>query len=128
MTEAFKKMTPDKGGEMNMPPGMSTEDMPQPKNFEDFFDLDVTSHSITKQLNKNKYATVNDDKSMQAIQQMNSMGAPMTLNYVFNLPRPAKTTEGKGLKLSADKKKVSLAVTSEDFFDDPKKFEFKIEY
>jgi hypothetical protein len=120
-------MSDKKGGEMDMPAGMSADDMPKPKNFDDFFDMNFTSHSITKQLNKESYATVESDKTMQAIQQMNSMGAPMTINYVLNLPRPAKTTEGK-LKLSADKKKVTLVVTSEDFFDDPKKFEFKIEY
>jgi hypothetical protein len=128
--EALTKMgTGDKkANEMDLPPGMDAEDMPKPKNFDDFFDINMTSHSISKQLNKESYATVETDKMMQAVQQMNSMGAPMTLNYVFNLPRPAKSTEGKGLKLSADKKKVSLTVTSEDFFDDPKKFEFKIEY
>jgi len=123
--EATKKMAE---GKAEMPMGMNEDDMPKPKSFDDYFDIVMTNNSITKTINKEKYATAADDQYMKILQQMSSMGAPATVNYVFNLPRPATKTEGKGLKLSSDKKKVTLTVNSDDFFDEPKKFEFKIEY
>ena len=123
--EATKKLAE---GKAEMPMGMNEDDMPKPKSFDDYFDIVMTNNSITKTINKEKYATAADDQYMKILQQMGSMGAPATVNYVYNLPRPATKTEGKGLKLSGDKKKVTLTVSSDDFFDEPKKFEFKIEY
>ena len=56
------------------------------------------------------------------------MGLSMKANYVINLPRPAKTVEGKGIKLSEDKKTITISSDLDDFFDDPSKLEYKIEY
>ena len=126
MTEEATKKIAD--GKAEMPMGMNEDDMPEPKSFDDYFDVVITNNSITKTINKEKYATAADDQYMKILSQMGSMGAPATVNYVFNLPRPATKVEGKGLKLSSDKKKVTLTVNSDDFFDEPKKFEFKIEY
>jgi len=123
--EATKKMA---NGKAELPMGMSEDDMPKAKTFDDYFDLVITNNSMTKTINKEKYATAADDQYMKILQQMSSMGAPATANYVINLPRPATKVEGKGVKLSSDKKKVTLTATSDDFFDEPKKFEFKIEY
>jgi len=65
---------------------------------------------------------------MKSLQQMSGMGSPVTVNYVVNLPRKAKKVEGKAVKLSDDKKKVTVSVTSDDFFNDPSKFEYRIAY
>ena len=98
------------------------------KTFDDFFDVAVTGNLISKTLNKTKYATVPNDQYMQSLKQMSGMGSPITSNYVINLPRPAKKAEGKAVTLSQDKKKVTITVTSDDFFDNPSKFEYKIQY
>jgi len=65
---------------------------------------------------------------MKSLQQMSGMGSPMTVNYIINLPHRAKKVEGKAVKLSGDKRKVTVSVTSDDFFNDPSKFEYRIEY
>ncbi|HEV8283433.1 MAG TPA: hypothetical protein VGQ09_03940 [Chitinophagaceae bacterium] len=119
-----KKLT---SGEQ-MPSGLGTGEKPQIKAFDDFFDVNFTDKLISKTLNKAKYATASDDQYMQSLKQMSSMGSPINVNYIINLPRPAKKAEGKALKLSDDKKKVTVSVTSDDFFEDPSKFEYKIEY
>ncbi len=111
-----------------MPSGLGAGGKGQFKTFDDFFDVTVTNNLISKTLNKTKYATVPKDEYMQSLKQMSGMGSPITSNYVINLPRPAKKAEGKGLTLSQDKKKVTITVTSDDFFDSPSKFEYKIEY
>lgn len=121
---ALKKLP---GGDQ-MPAGSGDSDSSKIKTFDNFFDDTFSKKVISKTLNKTKYATAANDEFMQSLQQMSGMGSPITVNYVINLPRPAKKAEGKALKLSDDKKKVTVSVTSDDFFDDPSKFEYRIEY
>ena len=119
-----KKLT---SGEQ-MPAGLPISDKMQIRSFDDFFDVTISNNVLSKSLDKAKYATVPNDEYMKSIQQLSSMGSPITANYVINLPRPAKKTEGKALKLSDDKKKVTITVSSDDFFDNPDKFEYRIEF
>jgi hypothetical protein len=125
VSEALSKKLP--GGDQ-MPSGLGAQGKAQFKTFDDFFDVAVTNNLISKTLNKTKYATVPNDEYMQSLKQMSGMGSPITANYVINLPRPAKKAEGKAVTLSEDKKKVTIAVTSDDFFENPSKFEYKIQY
>jgi hypothetical protein len=46
----------------------------------------------------------------------------------FMLPRPAKKAEGKNLKLSDDKKTVTVICPVSDIYTAPRNFEYKIEY
>lgn len=125
VSEAISKKLP--GGDQ-MANGLGAGGKAQLKTFDDFFDVIVTNNLMSKTLNKTKYATVPGDEYMKSLQQMSSMGSPITANYIINLPRPAKKAEGKALKLSQDKKQVTITVTSDDFFDSPSKFEYRIEY
>ena len=111
-----------------MPAGGGESDSSKLKSFDNFYDMTFTDKLITKTLNKTKYDAGKNSDYMKSIQQMSDMGSPMTANYIINLPRPAKKVEGKAVKLSDDKKKVTLTVTSDDFFNDPTKFEYRIEY
>jgi len=121
---ALKKLP---GGEQ-MPAGTGEGDTSKIKTFDNYFDDTISKKVISKTLNKAKYATAADDEFMKSLQQLSGMGSPMTVNYVINLPRRAKKVEGKAVKLSDDKKKVTVSVTSDDFFNDPSKFEYRIEY
>lgn len=119
--EAMKKQM---GGENA---GLPDEGMPQ-TDIEDYFTTTYSKGVIEKKLNAEKYAGVANDQGMEAMKQVSAQGMSMGTTYVFNLPRPAKKAEGKGVKLSEDKKKVTINTSTEDFFDDPSKFEFRIEY
>jgi hypothetical protein len=121
---ALKKLP---GGDQ-MPAGAADADSSKIKTFDNFFDETISKKLIAKTLNKTKYATAANDEFMKSLQQMSGMGSPINVNYIINLPRPAKKVEGKVAKLSDDKKKVTVSVTSDDFFDDPSKFEYRIEY
>jgi len=121
---ALKKLP---GGDQ-MPAGTGGADSSTIKTFDNFFDDTFSKKIISRTLNKAKYATAADNEFMKSIQQMSGMGSPVKVNYVINLPRPAKKVQGKSVKLSDDKKKVTVSVTSDDFFDDPSKFEYRIEY
>jgi len=121
---ALKKLP----GADQMPAGSGESDSSKIKTFDNYFDDTLSRKVISKTLNKAKYATAADDEFMKSLQQMSTMGSPMTVNYVINLPRRAKKVEGKAVKLSDNKKKVTVSVTSDDFFNDPSKFEYRIEY
>jgi hypothetical protein len=91
----------------------------------------VTTYSkglIEKKLLKEKYAGVESDESMQGLKEVSSMGMPMNNTTIINLPRAAKKAEGKNIKLSDDKKTVTITASTEEFFDDASKLEFRIEY
>ena len=125
ISEATLKKLP---GTDQMSPGTGDNDSTKIKTFDNFYDMTFTDKLITKTLNKTKYDQGKSGDYMKSVQQMSDMGSPITANYIINLPRPAKKVEGKAVKLSDDKKKVSLTVTSDDFFNDPTKFEYRIEY
>jgi hypothetical protein len=121
---ALKKLP---GGDQ-MPAGAGEGDSSKIKTFDNYFDDIISKKLISRTLNKAKYATAADDEFMKSLQQLSGMGSPVKVNYVINLPKRAKKVEGKAAKLSGDKKKVTISVTSDDFFDDPSKFEYRIEY
>jgi len=83
---------------------------------------------FTRKLNKEKYATVSDDKMLKSMQEMSQMGMSVNIKTVINLPKPAKKAEGKGVKLSEDKKKITMEGTLDDFFEDGSYLEYNIEY
>jgi len=53
---------------------------------------------------------------------------PITIKTIYNLPKAATKAEGKGINLSADKRKVTIETTLDDFFDNPGLFEYEIEF
>lgn len=101
---------------------------PDLNGFENYFKTVYSKGKIEKTLIKEKYEKVGEDEAMASLKEGSAMGLGLKANYVINLPRPATKAEGKGITLSEDKKKVTIAVDMDDFFDEPAKFEFLIEY
>lgn len=102
--------------------------MPEPSSFDDYYKLEFSNGELTRKVDKDKYAGAESDEYLSGIKQAAAMGLVMKATYVINLPRPAQKAEGKKVKLSDDKKKVTISVDIDDFFDDPANLEFKIKY
>lgn len=64
----------------------------------------------------------------EEVQQMKSMLEGITYRTKINLPRPAKKVVGDKVKLSDDKRTVTIEGTMVDLMDAPKKLEFRVEY
>ena len=113
-----------------MPAGMQggPEGMPEASSFDDYYTLEFSKGELKKKLNKEKYADVDKDEFLNGMKQAGSFGIPVTSTFIINLPRPAEKAEGKNLKLSEDKKKVTISSTIDDFYDNPESLEFKIKY
>lgn len=112
------------GQGMNM--GMG--DIPDPTSFDDYFDLKITDDKIERSINKEKYAKAAVDEYLNGIKQISVMGIPVTSMLVINLPRPAEKIEGKNVKLSDDKMKVTVKADIDDFFDHPERLEFTVKF
>jgi hypothetical protein len=124
MEQTMKKQL---GGNNENPAPMSPDDMPKAST-DEYFTVTYARGLIEKKHIAEKYAKLEDDKGMQALKEMAGEGMPMNTTLIFNLPKPAKKAEGKNVKLSEDKKKVTIMNTVDDFFDDVTKLEFRIEY
>lgn len=94
----------------------------------DYFTYVYEKGHLSKKLNKEKYATVKDDKTLKAMQEMAQMGISSTMKIAINLPSPVKKIQGKGMKVSDDKKHIIFEGSLEDFFEDPSYFEYDIQY
>ncbi|HEV8271927.1 MAG TPA: hypothetical protein VGQ04_11525 [Chitinophagaceae bacterium] len=97
-------------------------------NLEQYYTTVYEKGKFSRKLNKEKYANVGDDKSLKSLQEMAQMGMPINMKTIINLPKPAKKAEGKGIKLSEDKKKITMEGSLDDFLEDGSYFEYNIEY
>ena len=95
---------------------------------DDYFDYRFEKGKMSKKLNKEMYGKVENDKSMSMLKEMSQMGISASLKTIINLPKAVKKAEGKGVKVSDDRKKITIEGTIDDFFEDPSLFEYEIEY
>ncbi len=123
-----KMMMESLKGQMPAEMPMGDEGMPEPSTFDDYYTLEFSNGEIQKKLNKEKYANAESDKYLNGLKQASAMGLPVVSTFIINLPRPAEKAEGKNVKLSEDKKKVTITSTMDDFYDNPESLEFKIKY
>jgi len=107
---------------------MPADQMPEPSSFDDYYTVEYSEGELTRKVNKEKYAGAESDEYLKGIMQASSMGLTMKANYIINLPRPATKAEGKNVKLSDDKRKVTISADIDDFFADAASLEFKIKY
>ena len=130
VSKIFDKIGPgDAGGDDNKEgafgmPGQGEEQ----SDISDYYDYVFEKGHLSCKLNKEKYANVGEDKSLKTMQEMAQMGLSASFKKVINLPKPAKKAEGKGIKLSNDKKQITIEGTLDDFFEEASYFEYDIEY
>lgn len=108
--------------------GAAADEMPEPTSVDDYYTVEYANGELTKKVNKEKYAAIGSDKYLEGLKEAGGMGLNMKMNYIINLPRPATKVEGKSVKLSDDKKKVTISADINDFFEDASLLEFKIKY
>jgi hypothetical protein len=125
MAETLKGRAGDMGGGGGAD---QLQQMPEMSSFDDYYTYEFSNGELKKKLNKEKFAGVESDEYLKGMKEAAGMGLNMKVTYVINLPRPAKEVEGKGVKLSDDKKKATISAEIDDFFDNPSLLEFKIKY
>jgi hypothetical protein len=104
------------------------DQMPETSSFDDYYKVEFSNGELTKKVNKDKFEMAATDEYLKGMKEAAAMGLVMKATYVINLPRPAFKAEGKNVKLSEDKKKVTVSASIDEFFDDPAALEFKTKY
>ncbi|MES1223145.1 MAG: hypothetical protein ABUT20_47065 [Bacteroidota bacterium] len=125
MKEAMKQASKEDSSAMT---GLGQHQSPQLSLPENYFILTCKNGVISRTADKTKLATLEQDEMLNQMKQIGAMGASLKTNFVINLPKPAKKIEGKNVKVSDDKKTITIANELNDLYDDPALFEFRVEY
>jgi hypothetical protein len=106
-------------------------DAPKEPGLEDMntiFDVTVKDGLISKQVNLERHKALLERPELAQLQQMSSGGMEILYTTTIKLPRPAKKVENPLLKLSDDKKTVTLKYNLLELFDHPEKFSYSVQY
>ena len=96
--------------------------------FNGVFDYKCRDGLLSKKINKEKFEALKNDPQMAQIKQASQMGMEVKYTSTLSLPRPVKKIDNPLLKLSEDKKTVSMKFNLIDMFDHPEQFEYTVEY
>jgi hypothetical protein len=106
-------------------------DGPKEPGLEDMntiFDVVVNDGLISRKVNLEKHKALIEKPEIVQLQQMASGGMEILYTTVIKLPRPAKKTGNSLIKLSDDKKTVTLKYNLLELFDHPEKFSYSVEF
>jgi hypothetical protein len=93
-----------------------------------YYDVTIKKGLIERRVNEEKLAALKNDEQLKEMKGAEDMMSSITYNTIIHLPKAAKKAEGEKIKLSADKKTITIKSTLMDLFDDPKSLGFAIEY
>ena len=96
-----------------------------------YYDLLADKSSISRKLNKERFAAMQNDSMMSQLKDMSGMAGmmgDMKMNMTIHLPAAARSITGSKASLSADKKTVTVQNNMLDVFEHPEYFEFSVQY
>ena len=96
--------------------------------FNGIFDFSCRDGLLSKKINKEKFEALKNDPQMAQIKQASQMGMEVNYTNTLSLPRPVKKIDNPLLKLSDDKKTVTMKFNLIDVFEHPDQFEYTVEY
>jgi uncharacterized protein YkvS len=103
----------------------------------DYFKTDWKNGKLSKSLDAEAYKKINEDENLNSLKQLGGLAGggsgdemleKIDVITKFILPRPVKKAEGKNIKLSDDKKTVTISCPISDIYTAPHNFEYKVEY
>lgn len=97
-------------------------------NLDKYYDFKYEKNKISRSLIREKFAEAKNDSALQSVMDMSKFSFPAKLKTIINLPGPAKKITGKNIIVSDDRKQILIKGTLNDFFEDPSKFEYEIDY
>jgi hypothetical protein len=101
----------------------------------DYFKTTWQNGKLHKTLDAEAYKKINEDESLNSFKKLGELAQggedileKINITTKFILPRPAKKTEGKNVKVSEDKKTITISAPVSDIYTAPKNYEYDIEY
>jgi hypothetical protein len=83
---------------------------------------------IEKKVNTVKYKEFMDRPEMAQLKQVTSSGMEVLYTTTIKLPRAAKKADNPMIKLSDDKKTVTMKYNLLELLENPEKFAYSIQY
>jgi len=96
--------------------------------FSNIYDVQVKKGSISKKINRAKLDSMLQRPEMAQMNQMGATGIEILYTTTIVLPRPVKNVSNPAIKLSDDKKRLTIKNNLMDVFEKPEVFEYSIEY
>jgi hypothetical protein len=129
MSDMMKKIF-DKGGEEanNDQPDTPKDLDPDLSQLSNIFDVSAKNGTISKKLNQDKYKLLMERPEMAQMKQIGSAGIEILYSTTIKLPRPVKSSDNPLIKLSDDKKTVTIKYNYLEVFETPEKFAYTITY
>ncbi|MBO9572011.1 MAG: hypothetical protein J7497_07355 [Chitinophagaceae bacterium] len=92
------------------------------------FDVTVNNKQLTRKLNKEKYDAFIQRPEMAQMKELAANGMEIQYTTTIRLPRPVKKSDNPMIKLSPDKKTVTIKYDMVKLFQSPEQFSYSIEY
>jgi hypothetical protein len=127
MADVFKNMFGKKGDA----PGITDQPGPKEPDMGDFagmYDVTVKNGLISKKVNADKFKALTDRPEMAQLKQLGTSGMEILYTTTIRLPRAAKKTDNPLMKLSDDKKTVTMKYNLLELLEHPEKYSYTIEY
>jgi len=124
IASAFKNMF-GKKDEAEQPGAPKTPDM---GDIAAIYDVTIKNGLIQKKVNAAKYKEFMDRPEMAQVKQLSGSGMEILYTTTIKLPRAAKNTDNPMIKLSEDKKTVTMKYNLLELLENPDKFAYSIQY
>jgi hypothetical protein len=125
MTNALKNMFGKKEGDAEQPDAPKGPDM---GDIAAIYDVTIKNGLIEKKVNAAKYKEFKERPEMAQMKQLTSSGMEILYTTTIKLPRAAKKTDNPMIKLSEDKKTVTMKYNLLELLENPDKFAYSIQY
>lgn len=92
------------------------------------FDVTITKNTIARKLNRQRFDSLMAKPEVAQAKQMVGGGFEILYTTTIRLPRPVKKSDNEMIKLSDDKKTVTIRYDLLKMFETPEKFSYSIQY
>lgn len=126
LSPMLKKMFNKPGEEKNDQPDTAKD--PDMSELGNIYDVTAQNGLLSKKLNKGKFDALMSRPDMEQFKQIGGAGLEVLYTTTIRLPRPVTAADNPLLKISDDKKTITIKYNYLEVFEHPEKFEYKITY
>ena len=126
MSEVFKQVFAKKDSAQGANNNM--DDQGGLDQMNNVFDVTISKNKIERKLNRPRFDSLMNKPEIAQAKQMVGGGFEILYTTTIKLPRPVKKSDNEMIKLSDDKKTVTIKYDLLKMFETPEKFSYSIQY
>ena len=101
---------------------------PDMQDVSGIYEVVIKNGLISRKTNEAKYKALMARPEMEQMKKLQSSGMEILYTTTIKLPRPVKKTDNEIIKLSDDKKTVTIKYNLLDLLESPSRYAYSIEY